>query len=95
MGEWGGVQRERESQAGSTLLAQSLNGALTHKPWDHDLGQNQESDAQPTELPTRPFSIFNNTNTSMQRKNVVYFPMAEENWRGTSEVSTDCYNMFP
>ena len=45
---------ERESQAGSMLLA--LCWAQSHKPWDHDLSQNQELDAQSTEPPRCPNS---------------------------------------
>ena len=38
MNSW--AERGRESEAGSTLSAQSLM-AQTHKPWDHDLSWNQ------------------------------------------------------
>ena len=42
--------RGRESEAGSTL---STGPDVGLDPWDHDLSQNQESDAQPTEPPRR------------------------------------------
>ena len=38
-------RRERESQAGSALSAQSPKRGWTHEPRDRDLGGNQESDA--------------------------------------------------
>ena len=43
----GGAERgrKRESQAGSALSAQSLTRVQSLKPQDHDLSQNQESDA--------------------------------------------------
>ena len=48
---WGGVRRaERESQAGSTLSAWSLNPRTVR----YDLSRNQESDAQSTEPPMNP-----------------------------------------
>ena len=56
--EWGsGREQEggRESQAGSgTVSAEPEVGAQSHKPRDHDLSWNQESDAQRTEPPWCP-----------------------------------------
>ena len=43
-----GEGAERESQAGSTLSVWSLTQGSIPRPWDHDLSQNQELDAQPT-----------------------------------------------
>ena len=47
-------ERERESQLGSTLRAECWG--LIPQPWDHDLSQYQELDAQRTEPPRRPKS---------------------------------------
>ena len=49
--EWG--QKERESQADFPLSAEP-NTRLDLTTLDHDLNQNQESDAQPTEPPRCP-----------------------------------------
>jgi len=45
--------RERESQADSPLSAEP-NSGLSLRTLGHDLSQNQESDAQPTEPPRHP-----------------------------------------
>ena len=54
--EWGrGREREKESQVASApLVHRAWWRAWTHKPRDHDLSQNQESDAQPIEPPKHP-----------------------------------------
>ena len=52
------TERDRETenpkQAGSVLSAQSPAGAQSHEPRDHDLSQDQELDAYPTEPPRCP-----------------------------------------
>ena len=52
--EWAGRGwqrgRERIKQA-PRCQHRAQCGTQTHKPWDHDLSQNQELDAQPTEPP--------------------------------------------
>ena len=63
------IGRER-IPAGSMESMCTPCGAQTHKPWDHDPSQNQESDAQPTEPLRCPLIFlenafhFNNTNLS-------------------------------
>ena len=49
-------ERERENPKQAPICQhRARGGARTHEPWDHDLSWNQESDAQPTEPPRRPF----------------------------------------
>ena len=51
----GGAEREREKPKQAPHYQHRARlGAQTHKPWDHDLGWNQESDTWPTEPPRRP-----------------------------------------
>ena len=52
-------QREGETQSHiGSALTEPRSGAQTHKPWDRDLSQDQESDTQPTEPPRCPNSKF-------------------------------------
>ena len=51
----GGAEREGERDPSRLCVAtQSATWGSFHEPWDHDLSQNQESDAKPTEPPRRP-----------------------------------------
>ena len=47
-------EREREHLQQTPPSAQSPTQGLIPRPWDHDLNQNQELDAQPTEPPRHP-----------------------------------------
>ena len=56
----GGAERgDTESEGSSRLwgVSRVWRGARTHEAWDHDLSQNQKSDAQLTEPPRDPYSI--------------------------------------
>ncbi|XP_044900536.1 uncharacterized protein LOC123381925 isoform X1 [Felis catus] len=50
-GAEGEREGERDSDTGSTLSAWTPMRGSMPRPWDRDLGQNQESRTQPTELP--------------------------------------------
>ena len=60
-------RRERESQAGSMPPAESDAGLRLMKLWDHDLSQNQESEAYLTEPPRHPSSFFLNVYSFSER----------------------------
>ena len=53
--EAGEGQRERQSLNQASHLTQSQTQGSIPRPWEHDLSQNKESDAQLTEQPRRPY----------------------------------------
>ena len=57
VGDGEGGEGERENLKQTPHSAQSPTQGLIPQPWDHDLSQNQESGAQPTEPPRCPVTI--------------------------------------
>ena len=53
-----GRMKDRENPKQAPHLAQSPMQGPIPRPWDHNLSQNQESDAQLTEPSRRPRDIF-------------------------------------
>ena len=49
-------ERERKNLKQAPCSVQSPMLGFIPQPWDHDLSQNQASEAQPTELLRRPYS---------------------------------------
>ena len=58
-------ERERENLNKALHSVQRPTWGSISQPWDHDLGQNQELDAQPTEPPRRPHPYFMYEETEM------------------------------
>ena len=53
-----GQSRGRENVKQAPCSGQSLTQDSISRPWDHDLSQNQELDAEPTEPSRHPYFLY-------------------------------------
>ena len=70
--------RDRENPKQTPCSAQSLMWGSILQPWDHDLNQNQESDAQLTEPPRRPQMHYFHVNVFLVSKKIKHYRKFEK-----------------
>ena len=69
----GGAEREGENlKQALRCQHRAWHRTQSHKPWDHDLSRNQESDAQLTEPPRCPCRVLKYIKTKYMKQKLTY-----------------------